>query len=96
MTTNRRIVLASRPQGAVSPANFRLETVDVPALAPGQVLVRNHWLSLDPYMRSRIDTAKSYAAPQAVGETMLGGTVGHVSIAASKSHVVASWRGARK
>jgi len=79
MPTNRRIVLASRPQGAASTANFRLETVETPALAEGQVLVRNHWLSLDPYMRGRMNDARSYATPQALNETMLGGTVGIVS-----------------
>ena len=50
---NRRIVLASRPKAEASVDNFRLETVQTPALAEGQVLVRNHWLSLDPYMRMR-------------------------------------------
>ncbi len=79
MTTTRRIVLASRPQGVASTSNFRLETVELPALAPGQVLVRNHFLSLDPYMRSRMDAADSYATPQQVGETMIGGTVGTVA-----------------
>jgi NADPH-dependent curcumin reductase CurA len=78
MTVNRRIVLASRPQGAASVAHFRLETNPLPALEPGQVLVRNHWLSLDPYMRVRMDEARSYAAPQALGETMIGGTAGVV------------------
>jgi NADPH-dependent curcumin reductase len=79
MTTNRRIVLASRPQGTASEANFRLETVVLPALAPGQVLVHNHWLSLDPYMRGRMDDARSYATPQALNETMVGGTVGVIA-----------------
>jgi len=74
----RQIVLASRPQGEVTPANFRLETVNVPALKDGQVLVRNHYLSLDPYMRMRMDDVKSYAAPQAIGEVMIGGTVGEI------------------
>ena len=78
MTTNQRIVLASRPHGAATPDNFRLETVNVPALTDGQVLVRNHHLSLDPYMRMRMNDAKSYAAPQAIGEPMIGGTVGEV------------------
>ena len=77
--TYQRIVLASRPQGgAVSPDNFRLERVPVPSAGPGQVLVRNHFLSLDPYMRGRMDDNKSYAAPQALGETMVGGTAGIV------------------
>ena len=79
MTTNHRIVLASRPSGEASVDNFRLEAVDVPALADGQVLVRNHYLSLDPYMRMRMNDAKSYAAPQAIGEPMVGGTVGVVA-----------------
>ena len=78
MPTNRRIVLASRPQGAASTANFRLETVELPPLADGQVLVRNHFLSLDPYMRGRMNDARSYATPQALNETMVGGTVGVV------------------
>jgi NADPH-dependent curcumin reductase CurA len=78
MTTNHRIVLASRPDGEATVDNFRLETVEVPALADGQVLVRNHFLSLDPYMRMRMNDAKSYAAPQAIGEPMIGGTSGEV------------------
>lgn len=78
MTTYNRLVLASRPQGEVVPANFRLEAVPVPSLKDGEVLVRNHYLSLDPYMRMRMEDAKSYAAPQAIGETMIGGTVGEI------------------
>jgi NADPH-dependent curcumin reductase CurA len=76
----KRIVLASRPATAVSPDNFRLEEVPVPAVGEGQVLVRNHFLSLDPYMRGRMQESKSYAQPQAIGETMVGGTVGVVEI----------------
>ena len=78
MTTFQRIVLASRPHGEVKPDNFRLETVAVPALQEGQVLVRNHFLSLDPYMRGRMEDAKSYAAPQAIDAVMIGGTAGEV------------------
>ncbi len=77
-STYRRIVLARRPTGAVTPDNFRLEEVPLPEVADGQVLVRNHYLSLDPYMRGRMDESKSYAAPQALDETMVGGTVGIV------------------
>ena len=76
--TYQRIVLASRPKGEVSVDNFRLETAPVPELKEGEVLIRNHYLSLDPYMRMRMEDAKSYAAPQAIGETMIGGTVGEV------------------
>ncbi len=75
---NQRIVLASRPGAAASVDNFRLESVPVPALQEGQVLVRNHYLSLDPYMRMRMNDAKSYAAPQAIDAVMVGGTVGEV------------------
>lgn len=74
----QRIVLASRPDGEVKVDNFRLESVPVPDIKDGEVLVRNHFLSLDPYMRMRMEDAKSYAAPQAIGETMIGGTVGEI------------------
>ncbi len=75
---HRRIVLAARPNGPVGPEHFRLETVDVPQPADQQVLVRVHYLSLDPYMRGRMNEGKSYANPQALDETMVGGTVGEV------------------
>ena len=77
-TINTRIVLAQRPQGAVTAQCFRLEHVPLPPLAEGQLLVRHRFLSLDPYMRGRMDDAKSYAVPQPLGETMIGGTVGEV------------------
>jgi NADPH-dependent curcumin reductase CurA len=76
---NHRIVLASRPTAEAQVANFRLETVETPALQDAQVLVRHHFLSLDPYMRMRMNDSKSYAAPQALGEPMIGGTVGVVA-----------------
>ncbi|TFW27130.1 NADP-dependent oxidoreductase [Duganella callida] len=76
--TYQRIVLASRPRGAVTADNFRLESVPVPALEEGQVLIRNHYLSLDPYMRGRMSAAKSYASSQQLDATMIGGTVGEV------------------
>ncbi|HEY8609511.1 MAG TPA: NADP-dependent oxidoreductase [Noviherbaspirillum sp.] len=78
MTTYKRLVLASRPKGQVTPENFRLEQLPVPEIRDGEVLVRNHYLSLDPYMRMRMEDVRSYAAPQAIGETMVGGTVGEV------------------
>jgi len=77
-STYQRIVLASRPQGNVRADNFRLETLPVPEIKDGEVLVRNHFLSLDPYMRGRMEEAKSYAAPQPLNETMIGGTVGEI------------------
>ena len=78
MTSYQQIVLASRPQGVVSVDNFRLESVPVPSIKEGEVLVRNHYLSLDPYMRMRMEDVKSYAAPQALNEVMIGGTAGEV------------------
>ena len=75
---NRQVLLASRPSGPVTEANFRI--VDAPLDAPqgGEVLVRNHWLSLDPYMRGRMSDAKSYAASVQLGDVMVGQTVGEV------------------
>ena len=75
---NRRIVLASRPKGPPTPQNFRLEEVPIPSAPDGGFTVRNHWLSLDPYMRGRMDAAKSYAKSVEIGEVMEGGTVGEV------------------
>jgi NADPH-dependent curcumin reductase CurA len=86
--TNRRLVLASRPTGAPREDNFRLETAPVPELGPGQVLVRHHYLSLDPYMRGRMSDQKSYATPQPLGEVMIGGTVGEVVASRSPNFVV--------
>lgn len=86
--TYKRIVLASRPSGAVSPDNFRLEQVSVPELADGQVLVRNHYLSLDPYMRGRMNEGKSYATPQPLNEVMIGGTVGEVVASRNPKYAV--------
>ncbi len=77
-TSNRRIVLASRPTTEATAANFRIETVPLPDIGADQVLVRNYYLSLDPYMRGRMNDSKSYAAPQALDEVMIGGTVGEV------------------
>lgn len=78
MATNKRIVLASRPPGAVSPENFRIEDTPLPQPGDGEVLVRNEWLSLDPYMRGRMSDAKSYAKNVELGEVMVGQTVGEV------------------
>jgi NADPH-dependent curcumin reductase len=77
-TTNQRIVLASRPSGEPTAQNFRLEEGPLPALQDGEVLVRHHYLSLDPYMRGRMNEGKSYAQPQPLNAVMIGGTVGEV------------------
>ncbi|MDR5779399.1 NADP-dependent oxidoreductase [Caballeronia sp. LZ065] len=76
---NRQILLVSRPEGEASVSNFKLVETALAPLADGQVRVRNHYLSLDPYMRGRMDDAKSYAPPQPLNEVMIGGTVGVVS-----------------
>ena len=78
MPRNQQIVLDNRPQGEAVASNFKLVATDTPALQDGQVLVRHHYLSLDPYMRGRMNDAKSYAAPQALGQVMQGGTTGEV------------------
>ncbi|KVD82876.1 2-alkenal reductase [Burkholderia stagnalis] len=75
---NRQILLVSRPQGAASADNFRLVETPLAPLASGEVRVRNHFLSLDPYMRGRMSDAKSYAEPQPLDEVMIGGTAGEV------------------
>ena len=74
----QRIVLAARPQGEAGTEHFRLEAVDTPTVPEGHVLVKVHYLSLDPYMRMRMNDAKSYAAPVGIGEVMVGGTVGEI------------------
>jgi len=76
--TNRQILLSSRPKAEASADNFTLASAAIPDLADGQVLVRHHYLSLDPYMRGRMNDAKSYAPPQALNEVMIGGTAGEV------------------
>jgi hypothetical protein len=73
-----RIALASRPFGVPKPENFGFESAAIPTPGAGEVLVRVHYMSLDPYMRGRMDDAKSYAAPVPVGGTMEAGGVGEV------------------
>ncbi|GAB5099975.1 NADP-dependent oxidoreductase [Caballeronia sp. HLA56] len=75
---NRQVLLVSRPEGEASTDNFRLVETPLLPLREGELRVRNHYLSLDPYMRGRMSDAKSYAAPQALNEVMIGGTVGEV------------------
>jgi len=77
-TTNRQVLLASRPQGAPTEANFSVVEAPMPQAGDGEVLVRNTWLSLDPYMRGRMSDAKSYVPPAKLGEPMVGQTVGEV------------------
>jgi hypothetical protein len=76
---SREIRLVSRPQGMPAPENFELATVDVPDPGAGEVQVRNTWMSVDPYMRGRMNEGRSYAAPFALGEAMQGGAMGVVT-----------------
>ncbi|EJL77770.1 putative NADP-dependent oxidoreductase [Polaromonas sp. CF318] len=78
MPINQQILLDNRPTGEASASNFMLVSSDTPPLQEGQVLVRHHYLSLDPYMRGRMNDSKSYAAPQPLGQVMIGGTAGEV------------------
>lgn len=80
LTINRQFVLASRPKGEPDADTLRLETSPVPNPAPGQMLLRTEYLSLDPYMRGRMSDAPSYAAPVALGAVMEGGTVAQVVV----------------
>ena len=80
-TINRQILLASRPQGEATTDNFKLVETPVPSqaeLSDGQVVIKHHYLSLDPYMRGRMNDSKSYAEPQPLNTVMIGGTVGEV------------------
>lgn len=109
--TMQRIVLASRPKGHPALANFRLEEAPMPAPGEGEILVRVIWLSLDPYMRGRMDDAKSYAASVPIGGTMEGGCVAQVAASRNPkfapgddvtgrfgwvSHAVSDGKGVRK
>ena len=78
MPTNRQQILDNRPEGEAVASNFKLVSSETPALKDNQVLVRHHYMSLDPYMRGRMNDAKSYAQPQPLGQVMQGGTVGEV------------------
>ena len=85
---NRQITLAARPKGLPQESDFALVESEIPKPGPGEVLVRSHWLSLDPYMRGRMDDAKSYSAPQVIGDTMIGGTAGVVEFPEGSAEVL--------
>lgn len=88
MPTNPHIVLKSRPQGEPTVDNFELRVSDTPELKDGEVLVRHQFLSLDPYMRGRMNEGKSYAQAQALDQVMIGGTVGVVEASAHPKFAV--------
>src|SRR5690349_23180824 len=79
MTAVREIRLKSRPQGMPTAANFELATVDLPAPAAGEVQVKNLWMTVDPYMRGRMNDVKSYTPPFQLGQALEGGAVGQVT-----------------
>ena len=78
MPINKQFLLDNRPTGEALASNFKLVSSDTPPLNDGEVLVRHHYLSLDPYMRGRMNESKSYAVPQPLGQVMQGGTVGEI------------------
>ncbi|MBD0786191.1 NADP-dependent oxidoreductase [Vibrio sp. Y2-5] len=90
-STNQRIVLASRPVGAPTAENFRLETVAKPEPKEGEVLLRTIYLSLDPYMRGRMSDAESYAEPLAINDVMIGGTVCQIEESNNPDFQVGEW-----
>src|ERR1035438_10158008 len=77
-TISREIRLASRPEGEPTLDNFSFATVEVPDPKPGEVLVRNLYMSVDPYMRGRMNEGKSYVPPFELGKPLEGGAVGEV------------------
>ncbi|SCG63536.1 NADP-dependent oxidoreductase [Micromonospora inositola] len=78
MSTNREIHLASRPQGWPTAENFRLVSTEVPTPGPGQIVVRNQFMSVDPYMRGRMNDVKSYVPPFQLDAPLDGGAIGEV------------------
>ncbi|MGQ6048346.1 NADP-dependent oxidoreductase [Serratia sp. IR-2025] len=88
---NRRFLLASRPHGEPTAANFRLDTVPMPQPGAGQLLLRTVYLSLDPYMRGRMSDAPSYAPPVEIGQVMVGGTVSRVEASHHPDFSVGDW-----
>ena len=78
MPANQQVLLDNRPTGEATTGNFKIVSIETPELQEGQVLVRHHFLSLDPYMRGRMNDSKSYTAPQPLGQVMGAGTVGEV------------------
>jgi NADPH-dependent curcumin reductase CurA len=88
---NRRIVLASRPEGWPTEANFRLEEMPLPQPGPGEFLVRCEYLSVDPYMRGRMNDRASYADPVRIGDVMTGEAVGNVAASKNDAYPVGTF-----
>lgn len=90
-TINRRFLLAERPKGEPTDNTLKFVSVDIPMPQDGQMLLRTEFLSLDPYMRGRMSDAPSYAAPVAVGDVMVGGTVAQVVESKLKGFAKGDW-----
>ncbi|MDY0972909.1 NADP-dependent oxidoreductase [Siccibacter turicensis] len=88
---NRRWLLESRPHGAPTADNFRLDTAEIPTPSDGQVLLRTVFLSLDPYMRGRMSDEPSYSAPVELGDVMVGGTVSRVEASKLDGYEEGDW-----
>lgn len=91
MTTSREIRLAARPVGAPQPSDFELAEVVLPEPGDGEVLIRNAFVSVDPYMRGRMNDARSYVPPFALGEPLAGGAVGQVVVSRNPRWPEGSW-----
>ena len=91
MTVSREIRLAARPRGVPQPSDFELAEVELPDPGDGEVLIRNAYVSVDPYMRGRMNDAKSYVPPFQVGEPLSGGAVGKVVASRNTQWPEGSW-----
>lgn len=91
MTTSREIRLAARPRGVPAPSDFELAEVELRDPGEGEVLIRNAFVSVDPYMRGRMNDAKSYVPPFQVGEPLTGGAVGQVAVSRSPQWPEGAW-----
>jgi len=91
MLKNRQVLYAKQPDGMPDEGCFRIEEQDVPALADGQVLVRNHYLSLDPYIRMRMEAVNSYAPVMKIGDVMVGRTAGEIIDSKEPSLPAGTW-----
>lgn len=89
--SNQRVILKSRPEGWVTPDNFALETAPARDPGDGELLIRNVYLSVDPYMRGRMNDAKSYIPPFEVGEPLQGGVVGQVAASRNPAFSEGDW-----
>jgi NADPH-dependent curcumin reductase CurA len=91
VSQSREVQLAARPHGEPEPDNFRLVEVDVPDPEPGQLLVRNRFMSVDPYMRGRMNDVKSYVPPFQIGAPLEGGAVGQVEKSGDERFTEGQW-----